>query len=292
MDRVHLKKVTEGMVALPTLPLVASRLLESIADPDAATSEEIGEVIALDPALTARTLKLANSDFYGFPRKVGTVDLAVVVLGPDTIRDLVLGASVFQTLDPTWRSLTGLWSHSLACGVAARAMADRCGYRLEGEAFAAGMLHDIGKVALRQAYPDRYDAVTALVRDQGIPMAEAERGVLGSDHAEVGGWLAERWGLPGDLVEAIACHHRPEQARLNPELTSLVHIADWLARRTGNSWPVEAKQEAILPFAWECVEAGEIEREMLLEDLVPFIQRAVRREQELFRHFGDQQEMA
>jgi putative nucleotidyltransferase with HDIG domain len=292
MDRVHLRKITEAMVALPTLPLVASRLLESIADPDAATSEEIGAVIALDPALTARTLKLANSDFYGFPRKVGTVDLAVVVLGPDTIRDLVLGAAVFQTLDPTWRSLTGLWSHSLACGVAARALADRCGYRLESGAFAAGMLHDIGKVALRQTYPDRYEAAIALVRDQKISMVEAERGVLGSDHAEVGGWLAERWGLPGDLVEAIACHHRPEQARLNPELTSLVHIADWLAGRTGNSWPVEANQEAVSPFAWECVEAGEMERDMLLEDLVPFIQRAVRREQELFRHFGEQQEIA
>ena len=123
-------------------------------------------------------------------------------------------------------------------------------------------------------------------------MVEAERGVLGSDHAEVGGWLAERWGLPGDLVEAIACHHRPEQARLNPELTSLVHIADWLAGRTGNSWPAEAKQEAVSPFAWECLETGSTERQALLLDLVPFIQRAVRREQELFRHFGDQEERA
>ena len=290
MDRVHLKKVTEAMVALPTLPLVASRLLESIADPDAATSEEIGGLIALDPALTARTLKLANSDFYGFPRKVGTVDLAVVVLGPDTIRDLVLSAAVFQTLDPTWKTLAGLWSHSLACGVAARAMADRCGYRLDAEAFAAGMLHDIGKVALRQTHPERFEAALALVREQGLSMAVAERGVLGSDHAEVGGWLAERWGLPGDLVEAIACHHRPEQARLNPELVSLVHIADWLAGRTGNSWPAEAKPGSVSPFAWECVEAGEIEREALLHDLVPFIQRAVRREQELFQHFRGSQE--
>jgi len=290
MDRVHLKRVTESMVALPTLPLVASRLLESLADPDAASSEEIGAVIALDPSLTARTLKLANSDFYGFPRKVGTVDLAVVVLGSDTIRDLVLSAAVFQTLDPTWKALAGLWSHSLACGVAARALADRCRYRLDGEAFAAGVLHDIGKVALCQSYPEQFEAAVALAREQGISMVEAERGVLGSDHAEVGGWLAERWGLPGDLVEAIACHHRPEQARLNPELTSLVAIADWLAGRTGNSWPPEAKAGSVSQFAWECVGVGEIEREALLEDLVPFVQRAVRREQELFRHFRDPQE--
>jgi putative nucleotidyltransferase with HDIG domain len=171
-------------------------------------------------------------------------------------------------------------------------MADRTGYRLEAEAFAAGMLHDIGKVALRQTDPERFDAALALVREQGVSMAEAERGVLGSDHAEVGGWLAERWGLPGDLVEAIACHHRPEQARLNPELCSLVHIADWLAGRTGHAWPAAQKPGSVSSFAWECVEAGEIGREALLEDLVPVVQRAVRREQELFQHFGDSQEAA
>src|SRR2546426_8220397 len=129
MDRVHLKRVTEDMVALPTLPLVASRLLESIADPDAAASEEIGAVIALDPSLTARTLKLANSDFYGFPRKVGTVDLAVVVLAPDTIRALVLGAAVVPTLVSTWKTLTGHSSHSNASDAAPQPPAGQCGYR-------------------------------------------------------------------------------------------------------------------------------------------------------------------
>src|SRR6185295_6049135 len=108
VDPSALKRVTEGMVALPTLPLVASRLIQAIARPDT-SSAEVARILSLDPSLTARTLRLANSDFYGFPRKVGTVDLAVVVLGPNILRDLVLGAAVFQTLDPTWRSLTGLW---------------------------------------------------------------------------------------------------------------------------------------------------------------------------------------
>src|SRR5437867_2691937 len=237
MDRVHLKKVTESMVALPTLPLVASRLLESIADPDSANSEEIGAVIALDPSLTARTLKLANSDFYGFPRKVGTVDLAVVVLGPDTIRDLVLGASVFHTLGERDPGMEALWNHSLACGVAARSLAEGSGYRLSGEAYAAGLLHDIGKVVLHQTDPERLQAVIALVLEQGESMEEAERGLFGSSHAEVGAWLAERWGLPADLVEAIACHHRPEAATRNRELAALVHVANSLTDRAGLSWP-------------------------------------------------------
>jgi len=142
-DPSALKRVTEGMVALPTLPLVASRLINAIACPDT-SPEEVARILSLDPSLTARTLRLANSDFYGFPRKVGTVDLAVVVLGPNTIRDLVLGASVFHTLGERDPGMEALWNHSLACGVAARSLAEGSGYRLSGEAYAAGLLHDIG----------------------------------------------------------------------------------------------------------------------------------------------------
>ncbi len=290
LDRVHLKRVTEEMVALPTLPLVASRLIEAIADPEANSSEEIGRIISLDPALTMRTLKLANSDFYGFPRKVGTVELAVVVLGATTIRDLVLSATVFQTLDPAWKQLSGLWTHSLACGVAARALAGRSRYRLDGEAFATGMLHDVGQVALRQCFPEQFEAAMAMVREQGIPMEEAERGMLGSDHAEVGGWLAERWGLPADMVEAIALHHRPERAEINPELASLIYIADSLAERTGHGWPEGADERPISDSAWEWVEPDEKRRHELLRDLVPEVRQAVEKERELFLHFRGPQE--
>jgi HD-like signal output (HDOD) protein len=290
LDRVHLKRVTEEMVALPTLPLVASRLIEAIAVPGEGSSEEIGRIISLDPALTMRTLKLANSDFYGFPRKVGTVDLAVVVLGATTIRDLVLSASVFQSLDPAWKQLSGLWTHSLACGVAARALAERSRYRLDGEAFATGMLHDVGQVALRQCFPHQFEAAVAMVREQGIPMEEAERGMLGSDHAEVGGWLAERWGLPADMVEAIALHHRPERAEINPKLAALIHVADSLTGRTGHAWPEGATPRPVSEAAWEWIEPDGGERQALLRDLVPDIRAAVEKEMDLFQHFSGPQE--
>ena len=180
--RSTIRRMTEATTALPTLPLVASRLLEAIADPET-SSEEVARIVSLDPALTARTLKLANSDFYGFPRKVGSVDLAVVVLGANTVRDLVLSAAVFQTIGAGGSDLTALWNHSMACGVAARALADRTGYRLTGEAYAAGVLHDIGKVVLRQSYPERFEAIMKFAREQRLSIAEAERGILGSDHA-------------------------------------------------------------------------------------------------------------
>lgn len=289
LDRVQLRRVIDGLVALPTLPLVASRLLEAIANPET-YSEEIARIVALDPALTARTLRLANSDFYGFPRKVGSVELAVVVLGAPTVRDLVLSAAVFQTIGAGGAELTALWNHSMATGVAARELASRAGYRLAGEAYAAGVLHDIGKVVLRQSFPERFEGVVALARDQRLSIAEAERGVLGSDHAEVGGWLAERWGLPADLVEAIACHHRPERAVVNPELSNLTHLANALAERMGHPWPQGTEPHPLHPAAWQKIEPGESRRAALLATLVPQLSRAMEGERALFSQFRGPEE--
>jgi putative nucleotidyltransferase with HDIG domain len=289
LDRTAMKRVTEAMVALPTLPLVASRLLDAVARPDT-DSEAVGRILSLDPSLTARTLRLANSDFYGFPRKVGSVELAVVVLGANTIRDLVLSASIMPSLDRPDGEMEGLWNHSLACGVAARSLAERCRYRLSGEAYAVGILHDIGKVVLRQTDPERFQAVLAMARDQGQPMEEAERGLFGSSHAEVGAWLAERWGLPADMVEAIACHHRPETATRNRELASLVHIANSLTERAGHSWPKGVESHPVSPSAWELVELDGPRREALLTELVQDVIRETARERALFAEFRGSQE--
>lgn len=279
-----LKRVAEETMTLPTFPVVASRLIEEVARPDA-TSEEIARIVSLDPALTARTLKLANSDFYGFPRKVGSVDLAVLVLGPSTIRDLVLTASVVQTLGRTGTALEGLLSHSMACGIAARALAERAKYRLTGDAYAAGLLHDLGKVALRQNDAARYDAVLALCRAQNTPVEDAERGLFGTDHAEVGGWLAERWGLPADIVEAIARHHRPDAATRNRALAALVHIANSLAERAGYAWATGLRPSPVQATAWELVEPDAGARNVMLAELVQDVIRETEREKALFAEF-------
>jgi len=288
-DRVALKRVTEETMTLPTFPIVASRLIEEVARPDA-TSEEIARIVSLDPALTARTLKLANSDFYGFPRKVGSVDLAVLVLGPSTIRDLVLTSSVVQTLGQAGTALEGLLSHSMACGIAARALAERAKYRLTGDAYAAGLLHDLGKVALRQNDASRYDAVLALCRTQKTSVVDAERGLYGSDHAEVGGWLAERWGLPADIVEAIACHHRPEAAARNRALGALVHIANSLAERAGYAWATGLTPAPVQATAWALVEPDAGARNVMLAELVQDVIRETEREKALFAEFRRSQE--
>jgi HD-like signal output (HDOD) protein len=292
VDRTALRQMTETTTALPTLPLVASRLLEAVARMDAETTEEVARILALDPGLTARTLRLANSDCYGFPRKVGSVELAVLVLGPDTIRDLVLTASVVQTLAPGDRSLANLWGHAMATGVAARELGERVRYRLLGEAYAAGLLHDIGAVLLRQQHPGRFEAAHALAQAQKLTMEEAERSLYGSDHSEVGGWLAEQWGLPAEIVEAISCHHRPWEAVRAPELTALVHIADSLADRAGYAWAPSAASGPATASAWEAIEPDARRRDALLEGLVEVVVRETERERELFAEFRGIQEDA
>lgn len=282
--RTALQRAAERTVSLPTFPVVASRLIEEVARPGA-TSEEIGRILALDPALTARTLRLANSDFYGFPRKVGSVDLAVLVLGPATIRDLVLTSTVEQTLGRPGSSLEGLLSHSMAAGIAARALAERARYGLTGDAYAAGLLHDVGKVVLRESDPSRFEKVTGRCRSKGVASFEAERALFGSDHAEVGGWLAERWGLPSDIVEAIACHHRPGMAARNVALASLVHIANFLAQRAGYPWASGIDAGGPDERAWESVEPHAGRREALAAELVSEVIRETEREKALFAEF-------
>jgi putative nucleotidyltransferase with HDIG domain len=287
--RSALRRAAERTVTLPTFPAVASRLIEEVARPDA-TSEEIGRILSRDPALTARTLKLANSDFYGFPRKVGSVDLAVLVLGTHTIRDLVLTSSVLQTLGRPGSALEGLLAHSMATGIAARVLAERAKYRLTGDAYAAGLLHDIGKVVLRETDSERFERVLARCRDKGIAAQDAERAQFGSDHAEVGGWLAERWGLPADIVEAIACHHRPETAARNPMLAALVHTADHLAQRAGYPWASGIDASGLDARAWELVEPSPARRESAATELVAEVIRETEREKALFAEFRGSQE--
>lgn len=282
--RSALQRAAERTVSLPTFPAVASRLIEEVARPDA-TSEEIGRILSLDPALTARTLRLANSDFYGFPRKVGSIELAVVVLGTATIRDLVLTSSVVQALGRPGSSLEGLLSHSMAAGIAARALAERARYALTGDAYAAGLLHDVGKVVLRESDPERFDKVLDRCRTKGVAGHEAERALFGSDHAEVGGWLAERWGLPSDIVEAIACHHRPETAARNRTLVSLVHVANSLAQRAGYPWASGLDVDGLDERAWEAVEPHAARRTALAAELVSEVIRETEREKALFAEF-------
>jgi HD-like signal output (HDOD) protein len=198
---------------LPSPPSIYFNLLQEMRSPNASV-DRIGQLIAQDPAVSAKVLQLANSAVFGLQLQVVQPEEAVAYIGLETTMALVLLAhsfSSFEPLRPSLFSAEELWRHSLATGQFARAIAvaENHGGEISAQAFAAGLLHDIGKLLFAANLPQPYAKAVALARDERIPVSQAEKRILGADHAEAGGALLGIWGLPSPVVEAVALHHAP-----------------------------------------------------------------------------------
>ena len=237
---------------LPALPAAVLRVMQLTDDPKASAAD-VARAMASDQALALRVLKLANSAFYGASRRISTVSEAVVILGMRTTRNLVMATGCQDMLEVSVGGYAmprgALWRHSLACGSAAQALAIRAKYRATEEAFVAGLLHDIGKVVLNMYLKEQF--VKVLIRAAGgkITYVEAEREILGFDHAEAGARLLERWNLPANLVSAVRYHHRPLQDEPKSLLPCIVHVADAICLTLGIGLGMDGLTYALQPEA-------------------------------------------
>ena len=225
----ELRALIRESKSLPTIPGVITKLSALESDPKA-TSQEIARLISSDQILSAKVLRLVNSPFYGFPRRVSTVSNALILLGISVIKSLIMSTSIFEMMEKT---LIGLWEHSLATAAAANLVAGRLELSDKEEISTAALLHDIGKVVIKIHLKDDYEQLLAECREKRLLSFEAERGAFGTDHAEVGKWLAESWFLPEKLIEPIACHHDVEKSVTHRTRTAVVHFADVLIRARG-----------------------------------------------------------
>lgn len=234
--------VLSHLDSLPTLPAVALKLLHLTAADDSDAADVI-HLLRNDQSLTAKLLSLANSAALGVRTPVTTLEKAVPLLGFATIRSIVLATSVFECFIEPHASAEDrafdrkeFWKHALAVACAARELARlRSGGTLDPEdAFVAGLLHDLGKVALDTIFPKAYDRIAAQTNHARGDIADNERAVLGVDHTVAGRRLGERWHLPRDLCEAIWLHHLAADALPNavgrPQLIGIVQLADTIAR--------------------------------------------------------------
>jgi HD-like signal output (HDOD) protein len=214
--------------------------IEAVLDDPDATLANLGAVIEKDPDLTARLLRLGNSSFFGFPNRLETVSEAISLIGIQQVRDLILASSVvkiFAGLSADLVSMESFWKHSLACGLGARCLAIVRQMPKAERFFVAGLLHDLGRLVLFSRAPAEAKEVFAVYQSQRMLLREAEKEVLGFDHAQIGEALMLSWQYPANLVQTVAHHHDPMAAGAYQLESSLVHLADYLAHamQMGNS---------------------------------------------------------
>jgi putative nucleotidyltransferase with HDIG domain len=246
-----LRNRIEKLGDLPTLPHVVQRLAAMIGRPTVST-EEIGSIIEKDQVLAAKVLRLANSPFYGFPSRIGSVAHAVIVLGFNVVKGLTLCASALSIMKDA--GMDQLWRHSLGVAITANLLATRLGIKNPEELFVAGLLHDIGKVVLYVKWPE----VGACIKDASKAggdrsLFELEQELLGLSHADIGGCLANAWNLPVTLREPILHHHAPTLAKEAALQTAIVHVADILVKGLACGNPGDDLIPPLSKQAWDMV---------------------------------------
>ena len=248
-------ELVRGVGELVTLPDIFIRINQLIENPQS-TTVDIAQAVSLDPAVTVRLLRVANSSFYGLSSTVDTVSKAVSIIGTSQIRNLALSTAVansFSGLTNKLVSMENFWRHSLYCGLAARKLAKLAGKCDTEAVFTAGLLHDIGELVIFNRLPEQAKEALLRVQDSAdeLPVYQAEQHTMGIDHAQVGGELARQWKLPPMLEECIAFHHDIHAAQRYPREVALVHIANILAQMAEVNTLELSDVAAIDPEAWK-----------------------------------------
>jgi putative nucleotidyltransferase with HDIG domain len=214
----------DGIDELPPLPAVAARVM-GMADDDRTSALDLAQVLSTDQALTAKLIRISNSAYYGFARRVSTVREAVLVLGFKQVRQVAVGASIMNTFGGPRRDETFdldlFWGHSVAVAVAAETLAKKTRSAKPEDAFTAGILHDIGRLVLRKAFPAEFSEAVRKARSGQMSLHAAEVRCTGFAHDDVGQALGERWKFPGHLIDCVGGHHN---ARLTPEDDGLAGV--------------------------------------------------------------------
>jgi putative nucleotidyltransferase with HDIG domain len=227
----RLEGIISEMDTLPSISALYLEITDELQSPEP-SMQKVGQIISRDPGMAAKVLQLANSAFFGLRRRISNPADAIAYLGLNRIQHLFLTIHAFSQFVPPVSSAFSielLWEHSLSTAAHAKAIAEEeeAGKDIAQNAFTAGLLHDIGKLMFACRLADRHSEAVNLAKAKNMPLWVAEHQVLAVSHAEIGGYLLGLWGLPDDIVEAVAYHHRPSDC-VNKAFCALtaVHAAD------------------------------------------------------------------
>lgn len=257
MSLIDIQDIVNENEPLASLPSTFYTLQEMVADP-ACDFDDIAEVISIDPSLTLRLLKIVNSAFYGFRGEIETVSHALGVVGTEQLMQLILATTVvkqFKGIDMI--DMEYFWKHSIACGLAARAIHEARGEHDGERVFVAGLLHDIGRLVMCLKIPVQLRIVLDFAKKSGDRWHKAEAKYFGFDHGGVGGALLRAWHLPKRLQEAVAHHHFPSAAKNFPLDAATVHLADRISHKIICDSDSQPEVSSIKKSAWEAVQLSE-----------------------------------
>ena len=226
-NRVTPEELVSRTADLVSLPDIYIRLKAVVDDPESSMAD-VASVVANDPALTARLLKIANSPYFGFPAKITTVARATSLLGTQQIHDLVLATTVteaFSAIPTELVSMQDFWSNSIRCGLLCRRLAQECNVLDSERLFVEGLLHDVGHLIMYQGLPEASAAALLESQQQDRPLFQVERELIGCDYAQVGSALMRSWHFPPGLIESVHYQNAPARAEEFPLEVAIMHIA-------------------------------------------------------------------
>ena len=273
---ITLEWLVDKTATVYSLPLSYEKLVEAINHPRSSIAD-IAKVITEDQGLTVRLLKLANSPMFGFFSKIDSVSKAVTIIGIQQLRDLALAVSVmeiFSGIPKELISMKSFWQHSLGCGIIARALAI---YRRETNVerfFAAGILHDLGRLVMCTTVPDIMREVFEAGKKEEMLLFRIEDQRLGFTHAEVGAGVLAKWKIPLSIIEPVSCHHSPGGASQYPLETAIIHLSNIICNALEVGFSGEWYVPPINPAAWEKLDIPSATISSIFRQVRPQIEEA------------------
>ncbi|NRA37514.1 MAG: HDOD domain-containing protein [Planctomycetes bacterium] len=268
VDRVH---------TIPSLPEVVTKVVSMVNDPNSG-AEEVGHIMSKDPAMAAKILCLVNSAYYGMPEPVSSLDQAIVILGFKTIRSIALSVSVinlFQQAD-TGFNLKAYWTHSSVSACICRLIAEKVGTVDPEISFVVGLLKDIGLMIMLENASDETKAIIAVAREYKLGLHTASHKVMQTDHAEIGAWLCEHWGLEDSITHAVRNQFDVNLANDNLYI-AIAQFSEYLCGLKKIRLSGDCNEPGIDAVIWEYLDMGKKD----LVDILAVINDEVDRAKEL-----------